>query len=170
MDTGKGMSEDMYNFILENMYKVEVDLENGLIKTAKNTNGTICSSTGYLKVKINKKTLQVHQLLAVAYFGEKCIGYQINHIDGNKLNNKKENLEIVTRQENIRHQIENNLSIMSKKVIKVDKLDLEGNYICTYDSIMEASRDVGCNNGMSISRALKREIKIAKGFKWRISE
>lgn len=106
-----GMSKDMYAFIMNYKHRIpNIDLETGTITTAKRTNGTVCSSTGYLRVKVNKKLLQVHQVLAVCYFGEQCIGMQINHIDGNKTNNLKTNLEVVTQIENIKHGWEKGLS------------------------------------------------------------
>ena len=104
------MSKDMFYFIKENMDNLEYDLNKGIIITPMGTNGTVCSSTGYLRVKLRGKSLQVHQILAVKYFGDKCLRKQVNHIDGNKTNNVKGNLEIVSREENIKHQWENNLT------------------------------------------------------------
>lgn len=98
-----GMSVDMYSFIENNLHKINYNIDEGIIFTPKGTNGTVCSSTGYLRVKINKKVLQVHQILSVIYYGKKCIGMQINHINGNKLDNRKENLELLTREQNIKH-------------------------------------------------------------------
>lgn len=45
----------------------------------------------------------VHQLVILAHKGCLLPGYEINHIDGNKLNNALENLEIVSRAENMNH-------------------------------------------------------------------
>lgn len=105
-----GMSEQMFEFISSNLNRLTIDIEKGIITTPRGTNGTICSSTGYLRVKVNKKTLQVHQLLAVAYYGKSCVNMQVNHKDGDKLNNKKDNLELVTLQDNVRHAWKNNLA------------------------------------------------------------
>lgn len=113
-----GMSKDMYQFILENKEMIKKDLNKGVILTPKGTNGTVCSYTGYLRVKVNKKVLQVHQVLAVEYFGEKCIGMTVNHIDGDKLNNKKENLEMISRSDNVKHQWESGLAFNRGKEMR----------------------------------------------------
>lgn len=173
--SNKGMSFKMYEFIKTNQNKLKYDLENGLVITPKGGNGSLCNSTGYLKVRMGKKVLQVHQVLAVIYFGEQCIGKQINHEDGNKLNNKKTNLTPCTQSENIKHQYENELygDRSTSKKIKVDKLDMDGNYICTYDSILEACEDVGLKAVSSIIRAIKGyghagvKYNSAGGYKWR---
>lgn len=172
--SNNGMSKKMYDFILENKNRIEYDFEKGIIFTPRGTNGTICSSTGYLRVKINKKILQVHQIMAVHYFGELCIGLQVNHKDGDKLNNKKENLELLTLRENVAHQHENGLAVNGNKR-KIDKLTMDGDYICTYESLMEACR----RNNIGIPQSIRNAIKgynpdntncsQAGGFKWRYS-
>lgn len=111
----------MYNFITENYNLIpKIDLKKGIITTVKETNGTVCSSTGYLRFKLNKKLMQVHQVLAVLYFGEKCIGMEINHKDGNKMNNCKDNLEPITKKENVDHQWKNGLASSKHAQILTD--------------------------------------------------
>ena len=67
---------------------------------------------GYLYVllynKEKKKTIKVHKLVANAFLGKSNL--QVDHIDGNKLNNKLNNLEYVTPKENIRRAWEKGLS------------------------------------------------------------
>jgi len=61
---------------------------------------------GYLKVVLCKKGVNkskiVHKLVAIAFLNHKPCGWElvVNHKDFNKLNNKLENLEIVTNREN----------------------------------------------------------------------
>lgn len=67
----------------------------------------------YLKVSLTfggkSKKYFVHRLVA-KHFIENPLGkLEVNHLDGNKLNNKASNLEWCTRQENIKHSVENNL-------------------------------------------------------------
>ena len=82
-------------------------------KTNKYLKGAI-NSKGYLRVELhlNKKIKKffVHRLVA-EYFVENPLNKeQVNHIDGNKLNNNMNNLEWVTNQENRNHAIKNNLT------------------------------------------------------------
>ena len=69
------------------------------------------NSKGYLRVMINGKNLLVHRLVAQKYVPNPENKPQVNHIDGNKLNNNYTNLEWVTNQENRNHAIEKGLHL-----------------------------------------------------------
>ena len=62
---------------------------------------------GYLKVclydKGERKWVYVHRLVCEAYHGAPLAGQEVNHKDGNKMNNVSSNLEWVTRSENNFH-------------------------------------------------------------------
>ena len=67
-----------------------------------------CENTGkYLcvdfRAKGRRKYCPVHCLVAAAFIGPRPEGLEVNHIDGVKTNNRLENLEYVTRQENLAH-------------------------------------------------------------------
>lgn len=72
-------------------------------------------SGGYYKsVYINDNgkycSISSHRLICLAFnYIDKWQEMQVNHIDGNKLNNNIYNLEWCTHQENIRHCVENKL-------------------------------------------------------------
>ena len=62
---------------------------------------------GYLRVSIGKQLKFVHRLVAEKYIPNPNNLPQVNHKDGNKLNNCVDNLEWVTPKENIKHAIIN---------------------------------------------------------------
>lgn len=67
-------------------------------------------TTGYLTVMLSKNSKRthhkIHRILALYFFGPHPIEKPfVNHIDGNKFNNSKENLEWVSNKENVIHYI-----------------------------------------------------------------
>ncbi len=66
------------------------------------------NTCGYLQIGLRNKKNQgklycVHKLVAATFLGENAERLEVNHIDGDKTNNKIENLEYVTRSENMIH-------------------------------------------------------------------
>ena len=74
---------------------------------------------GYLTVNLSKnsvvKTYQVHRLIADAFYSSEDEGLQVNHKDGDKLNNELDNLELVTSEENIKHGYKEKLIVNVSK-------------------------------------------------------
>lgn len=71
--------------------------------------GPKLSAKGYQRVNLGGVVYQVHRLVAMTWIPNTEDKPQINHIDGNKLNNHISNLEWVTNQENRDHAKDNNL-------------------------------------------------------------
>ena len=115
-------------------------------ETKKFLKGQI-SNSGYLNfnltLKDKKQRFYSHVLVAKAYIPQIDVTKtQVNHKDGNKLNNNIENLEWVTPKENIHHAVLNNL-IKSKQIYCFDE---QKNLVKVYNSIKELnnSREIVC--------------------------
>ena len=97
---------------------------------------------GYLRIELNKigdtKKYYVHRLVGLAFINNPNNKPQINHIDFDVKNNIVENLEWVTNQENIQHNVKHgrlkdqygqdnpNVKINKEIVFKIRNLRMEG--------------------------------------------
>lgn len=74
---------------------------------------------GYVRVNLFKNgealTFFVHQLVALTFIQNPLFKDQVNHKDGNKLNNCVDNLEWCTNLENIRHAYRTGLNGKERK-------------------------------------------------------
>lgn len=78
------------------------------LKPFKNRNGyfriTLPPTKDITKQRPRRRMLAIARMMWQTYNGKIPKGYEINHIDKDRGNNKLENLECVTRQENIAHR------------------------------------------------------------------
>lgn len=136
-------------------------------------------SNGYFIVSLNKNgvgcTKTVHRLLAIAFLDNPEGKREVNHKDGNKLNNSLENLEWSTASENRYHAFrmglqkgpmsmkgrKGKLCVHSKKVYQVlangDKIE--------FDSATTAEEKIGISR-RGISYCAKGKQDLAGGYKW----
>lgn len=84
-----------------------------------------------------KKYVRVHRLIAEAFIPNPLNLPQINHKDGNKLNNNVDNLEWCDNSRNTKHAFDNNLTSLKPVACRIDGID--------YKSIREASKLTGLN-------------------------
>ena len=74
---------------------------------------TYLTTSGYLQVDLCKnakyKKMSVHRLVALYFVKGFVEGYEVNHIDCDKTNNHRSNLEWVTSKENKQHAWANGL-------------------------------------------------------------
>ena len=95
---------------------------------------------------------KVHNIVWEQFNGKKPKGFQIDHINGNRLDNRIENLRIATYAENqwnAKKRIDNNSGVKgvcwhkaSKRWMAQIKQNKRLFYLGTYDSIKEAERIV----------------------------
>lgn len=104
------------------------------------------TTKGYLQVVLSREGksnwYKVHRLVAQTFIPNPENKPQVNHIDGNKINNNINNLEWCTNSENQIHAFKNNLQVkrygkynQNSKII--NQYDLNGNFIKTWYSIKD---------------------------------
>ena len=120
----------MKKLIINNI-ETDYDInENGEIyshKTKKFLTGTIYN-TGYKMVRLtvngNKKGYAVHRLVAETFIPNPDNLPIVNHKNGDKTNNNKDNLEWVSQSQNRIHAIDNKISRLARgKRIKINPVD-----------------------------------------------
>lgn len=101
---------------------------------------------GYLHTSLSKDCKKyrrlVHRLVADAFVQNPENKPQVNHIDGDKLNNHYSNLEWVSNDENEIHANENGLRAEQHTPKKVAQY-LNGKLIAEYRSLYQASKATG---------------------------
>lgn len=107
----------------------------------------------YLTVLLCKNGKQVnhrvHRLVAEAFIPNEYNKREVNHIDGNRENNRADNLEWVTREENMRHAFNTGLA-KRETYIEANRPNMKRVYCSngvTYESINAAARSLGLNTG-----------------------
>lgn len=106
---------------------------------------------------------RLHRLIARTFLGS-VDNKVVDHIDGNPLNNRVDNLRYVNQSENIL-----NPNTIYKQYKPVIQLDLNGNQIAEYASVMEAAKSVDTTTkyGVHIGQCCNGNRATAYKYKWR---
>ena len=125
----------------------------------------------YLQLCLANKSYKVHRLVCYAFnpLPDKSSlsdykNLQVNHINGNTMDNRAENLEWCTNSENQKHAYETGLKKNVKTIIQFDK---EGNEIARYKSVAEASR-VSKEPEHRISAIIKGKTNGKATYNWKL--
>lgn len=151
---------------------------NGQVKNARS--GRILKQEvnhcGYARAHLcnfaDRRMRFVHRLVAEAFIPNPENKTQVNHIDGNKLNNNVENLEWSTPLENVKHSWENglrdgNIRWYESKKRKVIATSIDGTDIKRFKSISEAKKYFKTNH---VSDVLNGHREQTKGYRFAFDE
>ena len=143
----------------------------GRIKSSKGKlRTTFASRNGYDRVgfKGGSITLAVHALVAETFIPKPDQAQEVNHIDGNKLNNVVSNLEWVTKQENTRHAYDHGIRQNNHRKPKIPKehRDIILNRIASGDTQRSIAKEYGVSPS-SLCVYIKGRKTPPNYFSWR---
>jgi hypothetical protein len=101
--------------------------------------------------------------VATAFIGKKD-KMIVNHINGNKFDNRVVNLENISSRENIIHALKTGLKKPSSR--KINQYNMGGIFIKSFNSIREAEKITGASE-KHISAVCKNKRKSTGGFIWK---
>lgn len=121
---------------------------------------------GYLQVRLSNRVSNrlvfVHRLVAETFLKREDGCYEVNHIDGNKLNNNVLNLEWCDRRKNMLHAHDLGLArtrtpLIATNIKTNERMEFKGQH--------DAARLLGINQG-NIAHALKRNHGSCGGYRF----
>ena len=118
-------------------------------KKMQELKGKWVDNTGYYQIVLRKnkkrKYVRIHRLVALTFIPNPDNLPQVNHKDGNKLNNNIDNLEWCTNSENTQHGYDANLYHSKRRKIKVKATHKETKEVFIFSSIRECSEKLSLN-------------------------
>ena len=124
--------------------------------------GHLCEHGGYWRIKVGKKSHMLHRVIYEMHHGAIPDGMDVDHIDNNRLNNKIENLQLLTRAENV-------LKGMREGKHNNPETPVIGVCVTTGRIIEFISQSEAARAGFTqanISNCIKGKRKTCKGYRW----
>lgn len=120
-----------------------------------------------LRVENKYKYVLVHRAVAFAFLDKIDGKNHINHKDGNKSNNRVDNLEWCSCSENNIHARSHGLTTNDSQKTPILQITLNGTVINEYNSISEAKKTTGIKH---ITSVLTGERNTAGGYVWKYKD
>lgn len=122
---------------------------------------TLCGDSG------KRQNKRVHRLMVEAFIPNPENHPQVNHKDGDKLNNILDNLEWCTAQRNSQHAVDLGLcdARREKAEVGVIQYTKDGVFVAEHVSLHQAGRDTGIA-WQNISKVVRNIRPFAGGFRW----
>ena len=147
------------NYAISNLGNIKNIKKGNILTPYLNTNGYLTYTFCQNGVK---KTFRLHRLVALYFIDNPNNLPYVNHKDGDKTNNKVENLEWCTAKENDTHARSSGLKNQEKPIIAKN---IETNETLTFKSVTEAGAFLGINKG-TISKVLNGKRNQTHGYKF----
>ena len=166
MEIWKYIKEFDGKYQISNCSRVKNSKTGRVLSLAKNI-------SGYMVVHIGGKSRLLHRLVAQAFIPNPESKPEVNHIDEDKENNRVDNLEWVTRYENVNYGTRTSRAISSKgfihsvekRMISIVGKDVNGDEHF-FKSLNEASRVTGVDHS-NISKCLNGKRNRTGKYTWR---
>lgn len=125
--------------------------------------GSKNKNNGYIRWNLGSQEKQAHRAVYEAFHPNEKIDF-INHKDGNRANNRLENLENVSQSQNV---LKMYYETKSRKAYPTGQYTSDWKLIKTYPSLSVAAKSIGAYNSSAVRNAWLNKTKLYD-FYWKV--